>query len=248
MVYRRAGSASLFTLLLATAAAGPASQPATQPVDLARWLEEAGSLQPDVREAARINLFGLLPDDLPALRAAAKANGPLTAAQIDMLRQAVVYVYTRATMLQEASTGKAVMGVMLSVVDRFAPADVPDDQGTIGVTVVNRLPGFVAARYLQDGDLILAFEFDGQMHWFESRQSLQNFVSKLQINATITALVRRGGRDLKISFPLDSGRVPPDPAVADNGRVLQLLAADAESSAIQRMEAEFADVLGGKSD
>jgi hypothetical protein len=216
---------------------------------MAHWLEAAASVEPDLREAARINLFGLTPDDLPVLHDVAKALIPLKPSQADVLRQAIVHIRTRAIMMEEPSSGRAVLGVMLWQFDLVGFQGEPLEKPFVGVEVISRLQGFVAARYLRDADWINGIEVDGTLNWFESRQQLQQFVSQLPVGKVVTVLVRRGGQDLRLTFPLDAGRASDGVVPGDPPRtVLQIKADAAEEAAAKQMEQEFADVLNSGMD
>ncbi|MDB5328537.1 MAG: hypothetical protein JWM57_4106 [Phycisphaerales bacterium] len=242
--YRSAAVLVTLACLAAAPATGPGAAPTTQRSRIDQWLAQAADAEPAVREAARINLLGLTPDELWLLRDAALANGPLKPAQLEVIREAVIYVRTRAVMLQLPNEGAAVMGVGFG--DGLTIQEALDSQPGGGVMVLSRLPGFVAARYLIDGDIILGVVIDKQTVWFESIKSLQEYVAQLQIGARMTMLIRRGAKVDTVSFPVDAYPFPQGATKGIQGTLVRTLALNAEADAVKSFEIDFSTVSPGE--
>jgi hypothetical protein len=133
-------------------------QPAERP-EVAAMRQAFGELDDTdaaVREAARLKLMGLRRQDLPAFQKLVQDSLPLMPAQAAVLRQIVTHVYL-AGETYETTGAEGFLGVKMQETsvrlpgaegaEQFAPA--------VGVVIVERMPGFVGARMLLDGDVIL---------------------------------------------------------------------------------------------
>jgi len=107
-----------------------------------------------IRDAARNSLMGLSRDDMELLLAVVKERMPLEPAQRAALPDIVAHVYlSGATYLRDAARG--FLGVRFNTVLEAGDCLPPE-----GVEICGRLPGFVAFRMLQDGDLLCWIEAD----------------------------------------------------------------------------------------
>lgn len=239
--YRSAAALVALACLAAVPATGPGAAPTTQRSCIDEWLIQAADIEPAIREAARINLLGLKPDELPLLHDAATAASPLKPAQAELVREAVTYIRTRAGLMQMPNQGSAFMGVLLGRSGMIAQGPM-DTLPSEGVLVVSRLPGLAAARYLQDGDMILGFVFDQQTVWFDSKESLRKYVTDQQIGTPVTMLVRRASRVETITFPLDPCPTPQGTNEINQGDVVGALAINAENEAMKTLDKDFGAV------
>ncbi len=136
--------------LLAVVAATTAPVPAPP---VGRWFAELADADPAVRDAARERLMGLSADDLPTLREAVRAAGPVAPAQAEALPEIVRQVFLAADPYDVDD------GPRQWIMGQGWPRDVRHAE-RLGVPVVNRWPGFPARRWLRDGDLILGLYLD----------------------------------------------------------------------------------------
>ncbi|HEY1921869.1 MAG TPA: hypothetical protein VGG44_03805, partial [Tepidisphaeraceae bacterium] len=118
--------------------------------DLQQWVTQLGSDDPQTRRTALGNLMALNKSDLPALRDAAIAEHSLLPQQIAAIHQAVTQVFLSAQPFEFASDPRLDYGFLGIQMMSDAPSQPPD-----GVLVWSRIPGFVAYRMLQQGDIIV---------------------------------------------------------------------------------------------
>ena len=216
--------------------------PTTQRSRIDEWLTQAADIEPAVREAARVHLLGLQPNELWLLHDAATAASPLKPAQVEMVREAVAYIRTRASLMQMPNQGSPIMGVGLGPGGIMLQPGVIATEPLEGVMVVSRLPGFAAARYLQDGDMILAFILDQQTFWLDSKESLRKYVTDQQIGTPVTMLVRRASHVETITFPLDPCPTPQGTNENNQGDVVGALAVNAENEAVKTLDKDFGTI------
>jgi hypothetical protein len=130
-----------------------------------------------VRDAAKVSLMGLERDDLPALRKLVAQRRPLLPSQAVVLKDIVAQIYLSGDTFDTAVNGReGFLGIHQSPVSVGArpPGDEPapqivqpgmqvqqfpdfgiDPSQVCGIMVMERMPGFAAARFLQNGDVIL---------------------------------------------------------------------------------------------
>lgn len=161
----------------------------------------------------------------------------LKPSQIDGLREAIIYVHTRHVLMQEEKTGAGFLGVSLPT----AAAEQLDERAMarpIGMPVAERLCGFVAYRYLEDGDIIIEAGPPGQMRPTPTRDLLVRSVTSIAAGQPISLRVQRGLRLITLTFELDSSLRLPDVGF-DPGRSVQELIENARNAAETRIDKEF---------
>lgn len=140
--------------------AGPASTRPAQSADelspMRSWLTELASPDACVREVARVHLMKLKREQLPELRNLVEQCRPLAPSQAIVLRQIVQEVFLSGEPY-EAEPHHGFLGILMGEAD-LSMRDQPqedDERSAPGVVVIDRIPGFCAARTLIDGDVIL---------------------------------------------------------------------------------------------
>jgi len=170
---------------------------------MANWLTQLGDREPRTRQLARHNLLGLSPGDLPALRQILAARR-LTPAQIDPLEEIITYVSTRQTLLDERGDSAApFLGVSMAAFPAFRD-DTDAGSAEVGVVVDNRLFGYVAYRYLENGDVITALGREGDLKPTRTGEELRAVVQSLTPGQTITINLLRNGTPMTTRFALDA--------------------------------------------
>jgi hypothetical protein len=162
MVYR-----CLFLALVTTAPllrADPAPQPPVRQerpdrpelASMRQWFGELDDKDASVREAARRNLMGMRRADLAAFRQLVQESQPLQPSQAAVLRQIVTHVFLSGE-TYDTTNAEGFLGVKMQETSvRLPAADGADPFApAVGVVIVERMPGFVGARMLVDGDVIL---------------------------------------------------------------------------------------------
>lgn len=202
-------------LILCSAAAGPTTLPTTQP-QLKRWFDDLADRDPDVRERARFELMGLPRSALPELLAIVKVSRPLRPSQISELHDIVTHVYLASEPYDTLPGG------FLGVSWPNGMAEVWEEPA--GLVVAERLKGFVAYRYLRDGDVVVAIvEFPQRA--FTSSTELSSALREIGGGNRATLMVLRRGRILRVPLQLDFR--PNWPADVENTRMLRENAAEA---------------------
>jgi hypothetical protein len=126
----------------------------TRPSDqIASWFSDLANKDAAVREQARVNLMGISRADLQTLRRLVEANRPLAPSQAMALREIVVQVHQSTEPYEPVPDRQGFLGVPLR--DVTMVLDGTDDEGQAGVLVTDRIPGFCAYRFLQNGDVIV---------------------------------------------------------------------------------------------
>ena len=199
--------------LLFFAAGVVAAPPASQPEDWSQTLRELGAKEPPVRAAAKLRLMGLPFDQLGALKSHVSEMKPLTPAQAEALQDVVIYVYTRGEIGKNAVGSRGFLGVSFLAYDEFELIDRPSPEpppGLLtGASFTGRLPGFVAYRYLADGDVILSIASRAGEYATPDRHQLMEIIRSLRGGEMVTLRVLRGPTIVELSFPLDHA-APPD--------------------------------------
>lgn len=226
----------LVLLLCASALAQEPSVDAKRRDAISGAIDALASVEPAQRSSARQELLGLSYDELPALRDLLSRR-ELRPSQVDTLREVVIYVHTRYVLLQQPKTGAGFLGVSLPT----AAAEQLDERQAprpIGMPVVERLCGFVAYRYLEDGDIILEAGVPGAMRPTPTRELLVRSVTSIAAGKPISLRVQRGSRLITITFELDSSiHFADNPADPAGG--VQAIIDDARHEAETRITKEF---------
>jgi len=183
----------------------PSTDPADAPAILKKALLQLSDRDPAVRDAAREQLMGMSPTDLPVLRTDVEQAGPLPPGSVQALREVVTHVYL-AGENGDRDTAKGFMGI--SMVDDLQSAYSDDDQNDsglpLGVVVQMRLPGFDAYRALRDGDIILAIAIDGtEAIRVHSTQKIIAIISTLAPGQRVRLEVIRNGRHIGTTLTLN---------------------------------------------
>jgi hypothetical protein len=192
--------------ILLTSAAPALSADRTQ--EIIAQLQDLAASDATLRAAAREQLMGMAFEELPLLRRQVE-TASLKPAQIEPLQEIVLYVHTRYELSKAPRSEKGMLGIAFSFVppnfnrgvarDENPPALLP------GTAFSYRVPGFVAYRYLQDGDLIFAITADNTERPTPTRDTLTAAVSSFEPGKVVTVRVQRGGRMLDLTFPIDAG-------------------------------------------
>jgi len=180
--------------------AAPATQPAVSQPQLQLWVAQLGSDDPQSRRAALSELMDLSSHDLPALRAAAISQHPLLPEQIAAIRQAVTQVFLAGQPYTFATDPHEDVGFLGLQWPLDAPSQPPD-----GVLVWSRIPGFVAYRMLQPGDIIVKIIRrpalpDIELHDFDQ---FTNLVRQMHAGDVLRLQILRYGRPTDLSIRLD---------------------------------------------
>ncbi len=116
------------------------------------WFADLDSLDPTMRSEALVRLMGLKRSDLPELQKIVREQHALAPTQSTVLRQIVTQVYLAGTeYLSDARMGFLGVHVQSAAVTF---GENPDTHQ--GMFVTDRMPGFVGARMLRDGDMIIS--------------------------------------------------------------------------------------------
>ena len=121
-----------------------------------QWFAELDDKDASVRDAARRNLMGMRRSDLAAFRQLVMENQPLQPSQAAVLKQIVTHVFLSGE-TYDTTNAEGFLGVKM----QETSVRLPNGEGAepfapaVGVVIVERMPGFVGARMLVDGDVIL---------------------------------------------------------------------------------------------
>lgn len=187
-----------------------------------------------VRDAARSELMGIERRYLPELRRIVEQTRPLLPSQATVLRQIVTHVYL-AGEPYAVNHAMGFLGVRMQSAMVSQPADpqvernpqgpqanIPAPLPQNGVVIVERLAGFVGARALLDGDVIVAIEEHPQVQ-FASSLAFSQAIASTAPGDTIHFQVLRRGRMVKVEVKLDSR-----PAAAEDPDQSSMEALDAQ--------------------
>jgi len=200
----------LFLVLPFICLVGDAWASPPEEVDIARSLQDLADLDPEVRDQARVELMGIDPNRLEELRVAVEAARPLQPAQADLLPDVVMHVYARS-LAYKKDLYRGFLGISW-------PATLQEDQ--IGALIVRqRLPGFCAYRFLQDGDVILRVNepVSGDL---TRPEDIRNVVTRCAPGDTVQLEVLRGGRVRVLDIVLDAMPIEAADRVAGGPEVL----------------------------
>jgi hypothetical protein len=182
---------------------------------IARSFTELADGDAKVRDAARSELMGLERRYLPELKRIVEQSKPLLPSQAAVLRQIVTHIYLSGepypvnhamgflgVRMQSATVSQPVdpqVGRNPQGPEANIPAPLPQN----GVVIVERLAGFVGARALLDGDVIVAIEEHPQVQ-FASSLAFSQAIASTAPGETIHFQVLRRGRVVKVEVKLDS--------------------------------------------
>jgi hypothetical protein len=192
------------------AAAPPATQPAAAPAQspiakgtIEQWFAELAHYDAAVRERARIELMGLQRNDLDTLHDIVQANLPLSPSQANVLHDIVIHVYLAG----EPYVGRNVgfLGVTLPQAGfaRFG-GDIGDGAPPQNTAVImDRFPGFVGYRMLQDGDVIMGLGERPDLRIHEPTQLIAA-IQEFRPGETVHLKVLRGMQVIDVAVKLDA--------------------------------------------
>lgn len=221
---RRSAALSLLCLLAAAPADGPISprqlldqqrqsQPSPQqPANaeapelksMKQWFAELDDADASVRESARVKLMGLRRRDLGAFQKMVRESAPLAPAQAAVLRQIVTHVYL-AGEPYDTTGAEGFLGVKMQESNVRLPAADGVEQlaPAVGVVIVERFAGFVGARMLLDGDVILGIVERPDVRTM-GMYEFQMVVKSVTPGTTIHFQIMRQGQVIRVP-------VTPDP-------------------------------------
>src|SRR5258706_2159962 len=163
---------------------------------IGEWFSGLSDDDPAVREEATRKLLTMTRQDLPALRQVIKERRPLMPAEAEPLRDIVTHVYLSEDPYdRDEATG--FVGVLFDEEQEY------DKLPTGGGEVRRRLPGFCAARFLEDGDVILSIGDPPAMILRTSENMMQE-IKRRSAGKRLTFLVLRRGRLMQIPVVLDA--------------------------------------------
>src|SRR4051794_25386508 len=191
--------ASCFMLLsVGFAATAPTTKSSDQIVS---WFTDLANRDASVREQARIALMGISRDDLAQLRTLVEKTRPLAPSQAMVLREIVQQVY-QATEPYEAVEGRpGVLGLPLP--PRAIAIDGSDEDSQGGGVVTERIPGFCAYRFLQDGDVIVGMTEVPEKP-IRTSNDLTELVKQFKGGETVHFQVIRAGRQQDVAVILSA--------------------------------------------
>ena len=205
-------------------------------VSMRQWFAELDDPDAAVRDAARLKLMGMRRQDLPAFRQLVHESLPLQPSQAAVLRQVVTHVYL-AGESYETTNAEGFLGVKMQetsvrlpagdAAEPFAPA--------VGVVIVERMPGFVGARMLADGDVILGVVERPDVRTL-GMYEFQMVVKGVSPGTTIHFQVMRQGQVIRVP-------VAPDPRPFEADVNMQNLTSLRQRKADEYWEKAFAPAV-----
>jgi len=203
-------------------AAPPGARTAAQPQDPPKEPAEAAAMRKalaelddddaSVREQGRVRLMGMRREHLPTFQKIVRENLPLTPSQAAVLRPIVQHVYLSGETYDTTGT-EGFLGVKMHETAVRLPGANPAEQyaPAYGVVIVERMPGWVGARMLQDGDVILGVVERPEVRMM-SMQDFQVVVRQVSPGTTIHFQVLRQGQVIRVPIAPD-----PRPWEIDTG-------------------------------
>jgi hypothetical protein len=221
-------------------AAGPLerTEPQEQPERAAikQWFAELGDADAPVREAARRNLMGMRREDLAAFRDTVRESLPLVPSQAAVLRQIVTHVFLAGEPYFTTRT-EGFLGVKMQETSVRLPAAHGAElvAPAVGVVIVERMPGFVGARMLLDGDVILGVVERPDVRTL-GMYEFQMVVKGVSPGTVIHFQVMRQGQVVRVP-------IAPDPRPVDADVNMQNLTYTRQRSADDFWEKVFSPVV-----
>jgi hypothetical protein len=224
---------------------GSTTAPSTRPAPKSNLVERARRLVAqlaandyDARAAARVELMGFRRSELGAIREGVRENLPLLPSQAIVLREIVTHVYLSGDLYVIDQATGGFVGVNLP-----NPMFHPEERNLLvavrGVPVLDRVPGFPAYRFLQNGDLLLAFTVNGERVEFTDPLELSQAVGSVPAGHTVTFEVLRHGQLLKVPILLT-----PKPLAVRDALNLNEFNGRREDQSNEIWERDFAPMLG----
>ena len=175
-----------------------------------QWFADLDDPDSSVREQARVNLMGMRRPELPEFQKLIRDSRPLMPAQAAVLRQIVTHVYLAGEEYTTTGT-EGFLGVRMSETSVRLPAGDGADQfaPAVGVVIVERMPGFVGARMLLDGDVVLGVTERPDVRTLDVNQ-FQMVVRQITPGTTVHFQVMRQGQVIRVPVTLDPRPFDPD--------------------------------------
>jgi hypothetical protein len=194
----------------------------TQPDSVTQWFSDLSNSDAAQRERAKIELMGISRNQLAELAKLIERKHPLAPSQALVLHEIVVQVYLANEPYVADPTGAAFLGVRYAATAFLINGQEPEQLGTV---VQERVPGFCAYRYLQDGDVIVGFE---EMPDRPIRQGddLRTVISNLRAGDTVHVQIIRGGQKMTVPLKLDGRPAVPPQLIDDAMRARRQAAED----------------------
>jgi hypothetical protein len=216
----------------------PKQQAAERPeiVAMRQWFAELDDADSAVREAARMKLMGMRRQDLPAFQKLVADSLPLMPSQAAVLRQVVTHVYLAGDEYQTASR-EGFLGIKMQETSVRLPAADGSEQlaPAVGVVIVERMPGFVGARMLLDGDVVLGIVERPDVRTLGMYEFLM-LVKAVPPGQTIHFQVLRQGQVIRVP-------IAPDPRPFDADGMMQDLLRNRQRDADAYWEKSFGQLV-----
>ncbi len=196
------------------------------------WFNGLSDDDPAIREQACRLLLTLTRRDLPLLRAVVKERQPLMPAESEALRDIVTQIYLSEE-TYEGDQSHGFVGVIFDVEQQFEELPIG------GVEVRQRMPGFCASRYLQDGDLILSVGNPPTVA-IRSHVDMTREVSRNSAGTPVTFLLLRRGRIIQLPVILDA---KPSDLSPEQPSTIATFLAERQANAEKYWEAEFEPLI-----
>jgi hypothetical protein len=212
----------------------PAERP--EVVAMRQWFAELDDPDASVREAARLKLMGIRREDLGAFQDLVRSSLPLVPSQAAVLRQIVTHVYLAGDKYLTNNT-EGFLGVKMQETSVRLPAGEGAEQfaPAVGVVIVERMPGFVGARMLLDGDVILGIMERPDIRTL-GMYEFQLVVKAVSPGSLIHFQVLRQGQVVRVP-------VAPDPRPSDADTMMQNLIRDRQQRADEYWEKSFGQLV-----
>jgi hypothetical protein len=203
---------------------------------LKQWFAELDDADAPVREAARRNLMGMRREDLAAFRDIVRESLPLMPSQAAVLRQIVTHVFLAGEPYFTTRT-EGFLGVKMQETSVRLPAADGAEQfaPAVGVVIVERMPGFVGARMLLDGDVVLGVVERPDVRTL-GMYEFQMVVKGVSPGTVIHFQVMRQGQVVRVP-------IAPDPRPVDADVNMQNLTYTRQRSADDFWEKVFSPVV-----
>jgi hypothetical protein len=182
-----------------------------------QWFADLDDPDASVREQARVALMGMKRRDLPAFQKLVGDSRPLAPAQAAVLRQLVMHVYL-AGEPYETTGSQGFLGVRMQDTSVRVPAAeganpaTPAGTPAVGVVIVERMPGFVGARMLLDGDVILGVHERQDVRMLGVFE-FQTVIQGVPPGATVHFQILRQGQVIRVPVTLDPRPVEAEPEI-----------------------------------
>ena len=211
-----------------------AQQPPERPevAAIRQWFAELADPDAAVRDAARLKLMGMRRQELPAFQKLVQDNLPLMPSQAAVLRQIVMQVYL-AGEKYDTTNAEGFLGVKMQETSVRLPAADGSEQlaPAVGVVIVERMPGFVGARMLLDGDVVLGVVERPDVRTL-GMYEFQMVVKAVSPGTTIHFQVLRQGQVVRVP-------VAPDPRPFEADGLMQDLIYRRQRKAEDYWETQF---------